>query len=131
VVFSSAAGKVRALLATPSRKKREDATMPSVQETLPYPLPGETSRVFGAALNDAVRSSIESMDELHEGLKPCVVFLRNMGVGPVQMILSVKACTRQCALNSQALGDEFALANANMLMEQIVKWAIVEYYKIA
>ena len=103
--------------------------MPSVQKTLPYPVPGEASRTFGVALNDAVKSSVESMDELHERLKPCVAFLRDMGVGPVQMILSVKACTRQCALNSQALGDEFALTNANMLMEQIVKWAIVEYYR--
>ncbi|MGH7652868.1 MAG: hypothetical protein ACREMS_13655 [Gemmatimonadaceae bacterium] len=105
--------------------------MPSVEKTLPYPLPGETSRVYGLALHDAVRSSVESMDELHDCLKPCVVFLREVGVGPVQMILSIKACTRQCALNSQALGDEFALANANMLMEQIVKWAIVEYFRTA
>ncbi len=103
--------------------------MPSVEKTLPYPLPREASRVLGLALNDAVRSSVESMDELHECLKPCVVFLREMGVGPVQMILSIKACARQCALNSHALGDEFALANANFLMEQIVRWAIVEYYR--
>jgi hypothetical protein len=45
------------------------------------------------------------------------------------MILSIKACTRDHARASQALGNEFAMGNANLLMEQIIKWAIVEYYR--
>jgi hypothetical protein len=69
------------------------------------------------------------MEELHDCLTPCVDFLRASGLGPVQMILSIKACTRDHAKERQANGDEFAMANANMLMEQIVKWAIVEYYR--
>jgi hypothetical protein len=95
----------------------------------PFPIQPEVSRHFGMALHDALASSIASMDELHECLTPCVVFLRAAGVGPVQMILSIKACTKEHARASQALGDEFAVGNANLLMEQIVKWAIVEYYR--
>ena len=102
-----------------------------VKQTQPYPLPSEASRQFGTALHDAVRDSIETMQELRQCLKPCVEFLRNAGVGPVQMILTIKASAKESALRNHALGDEFAVANANMLMEQIVKWAIVEYYRNA
>jgi hypothetical protein len=100
-------------------------------KTLPYPLPTQTSREFGTALHDAVKDSIESMQELRHCLKPCVDFLREAGVGPVQMILTIKASAKESAARDHALGDEFAVANANMLMEQIVKWAIVEYYRDA
>jgi hypothetical protein len=105
--------------------------MQPVKQTVPYPLPTETSNQFGTALHDAVRGSIASMQELHDCLTPCVDFLRDAGVGPVQMILSIKACAKESALRNHALGDEFAVANANLLMEQIVKWAIAEYYKDA
>jgi hypothetical protein len=102
-----------------------------VKQTQPYPLPSEASRQFGTALHDAVRGSLETMHELRESLKPCVAFLRDCGVGPVQMILTIKASAKESALRNHALGDEFAVANANLLMEQIVKWAIVEYYRNA
>jgi hypothetical protein len=102
-----------------------------LEQTLPYPLPTAASRDFGTALHDAVKDSIESMHELRQSLKPCVDFLRDSGVGPVQMILTIKASAKESALRNHALGDEFAVANANMLMEQIVKWAIVEYYRNA
>jgi hypothetical protein len=47
----------------------------------------------------------------------------------VQMILSIKACAIEHALESQASGNDLALVEVNMLMEQIVKWAIIEYYR--
>ncbi len=108
----------------------QPAQQPS-KKTEPYQLPSEASRQFGTALHDAVRGSLETMQELRERLKPCVAFLRDSGVGPVQMILTIKASAKDSALRSHALGDEFAVANANLLMEQIVKWAIVEYYRNA
>ena len=102
-----------------------------ITQTQPYTLPSEASRQFGTALRDAVRESLETMQELRQCLRPCVDFLRESGVGPVQMILTIKASTKESALRNHARGDEFALANANLLMEQIVKWAIVEYYRNA
>ena len=69
------------------------------------------------------------MAELRECLTHCVTFLRNSGIGPVQMIVSIKACAGEHAAANQALGNEFAVANASLLMEQIVKWAIIEYYR--
>ena len=100
-------------------------------ETVPYPLPSAASRQFETALRDALRGSIQSMHELRECLKPCVAYLRESGVGPVQMILTIKATARESALKNHALGNEFAVANANLLMEQVVKWAILEYYRNA
>jgi hypothetical protein len=124
--------KVWALLATPSCGARSNKpVMQPVEQTLPYPLPTETSRQFGTALHDAAKESIESMHELRQCLKPCVDYLRESGVGPVQMILTIKASAKESARRNHALGDEFAVANANLLMEQIVKWAIVEYYRNA
>ncbi|HEY3746616.1 MAG TPA: hypothetical protein VGL17_10260 [Gemmatimonadaceae bacterium] len=94
-------------------------------------MPSETSRPFGTALHDATKESIESMDELRQCLKPCVEYLKNSGVGPAQMILTIKASARESARKNHALGDEFAVSNANLLMDQIVKWAIIEYYRDA
>jgi hypothetical protein len=102
-----------------------------VKQTQPYPLPTEASLQFGTALHAAVRESLETMQELRQCLTACVDFLRESGVGPVQMILTIKASAKESALRNRALGDEFAVANANLLMEQIVKWAIVEYYRNA
>jgi hypothetical protein len=82
-------------------------------------------------LHDAVKDSLETMQELRNCLRPCVAYLRDVGVGPVQMILTIKASAKESALRHHALGDEFAVSNANLLMEQIVKWAIVEYYRNA
>jgi hypothetical protein len=100
-----------------------------VELTLPFPMPSETTLPFGVALHEAVRTSLDSMDELRSCVVPCVRFLRAAGVGPAQMILTIKDCVRQSALSRRALGHEFAVANADQLMEQIVKWAIVEYYQ--
>jgi hypothetical protein len=100
-----------------------------VQKQSAFTVEAASARDFGDALKCAVRSSVESMNELHDKLTPCVDFLRRSGVGPVQMILSIKACAIQHALESQASGDELALTNAHLLMEQIVKWAIIEYYR--
>lgn len=93
-------------------------------------MPSERTLPFGFALHEAVESSLASMEELHRCITPCVVFLRNAGVGPAQMILTIKAYARDSALSRRALGHEFAVANVDLLMEQIVKWAIVEYYRI-
>lgn len=121
-------GKFRALLATPSRKIGPERVIQPVEKNRPFPIHIEASRGFAAALHDAVSTSVASMEELRQRLTPCVAFLKSSGLGPAEMILSIKACARDHAKERQAHGDEFAVANANTLMEQIVKWAIAEYY---
>lgn len=101
-----------------------DATKPSF-------IPDETARPFQVALHEVVRSSGVSMRELHKCVKACVCFLRDSDVGPAQMIISMKACARESTRRYPSVISEHELSNADFLMEQIIKWSIVEYYNDA
>ena len=103
----------------------------SASLTKPFPLPDETARLFHVALHDAVRSSIESMAELRTCVKACVCCLRGTNVGPAQMIITMKACARESTRRYPPVANEPAVSNADFLMEQIIKWAIIEYYNDA
>lgn len=89
----------------------------------------ETTRHFDVALHDAVTSSIESMAELHDAVCDCVKSLRDADVGPVQMILAMKACALDSATRYRPQDDEYPASNVDLLIDHIVRWSIVEYYK--
>jgi hypothetical protein len=97
----------------------------------PSPIPDETARLFHLALHDVVRSSALSMAELRECVKACVCFLRESSVGPAQMIISMKACAREGNRRYPTVLSEHELTNADFLMDQIIKWSIIEYYNDA
>jgi hypothetical protein len=99
--------------------------------TKPSPIPDETARLFQIALHDVVRSSALSMAELRECVKACVCSLRNSEVGPAQMIISMKACAKEGTRRYPTVLSEHEVSNAEFLMDQIIKWSIVEYYKDA
>jgi hypothetical protein len=108
--------------------------MPEMQAatvTKPYPVPDETARQFQVALHDVVGSSAGSMRELRECVNACVCCLRDSEVGPAQMIISMKACARESTRRYPTHLNEHELSNADFLMEQIIRWSIVEYYKDA
>jgi hypothetical protein len=108
--------------------------MPDIQSaaaTKPYPVPDSAAQPFQLALHDVVRSSAVSMRELRECVNACVACLRDRNIGPAQMIISMKACARQSATRYPAQLNEHELSNADFLMEQIIRWSIVEYYKDA
>jgi hypothetical protein len=102
----------------------------SASATKPFPLPDETARLFHVALNDAVKSSVESMAELRTCVKACVCCLRDTNVGPAQMIITMKACARE-STKRYPPPSVHAVSNADFLMEQIIRWAIIEYYNDA
>lgn len=99
--------------------------------TKPSPMPDETARLFQVALHDVVRSSAVSMADLRECVKACVASLRDTDVGPAQMIITMKACAKEGTRRYPQILNEHELTNADFLMEQIIKWAIVEYYSEA
>lgn len=105
------------------------ATKPS--PTKPSPIPDETARLFQVALHDVVRSSALSMAELRKCVRACVSTLRATNVGPAQMIISMKACAKEGTRRYPQILNEHELSNADFLMDQIIKWAIVEYYNDA
>lgn len=89
----------------------------------------ETTRQFDVALHDAAVSSIESMTRLHNAVCECVGALRAGGVGPVDMILAIKTCALDSATRYKPEFDEQPVSNVDTLLDQIVRWAIAEYYK--
>jgi hypothetical protein len=91
-------------------------------------MPDETTRQFQIALHDVVRSSAVSMQELRECVKACVGTLRDTDVGPAQMIITMKACAKEGTRRYPQILNEHELSNADFLMDQIIKWAIVHYY---
>ena len=99
------------------------------RETVASHLSQETTRHFNVALHSAVVSSIESMTDLRSAVCDCVEVLRDAEIGPVQMILAMKACAIDSAKRYSPVGDEYPASNVDMLLEQIVRWAIIEYYK--
>ena len=99
--------------------------------TKPFPLPDETARLFHVALHDVIRSSAESMTELRTCVKACVCSLRETNVGPAQMIITMKACTKESARRYPPAANEPAASNADFLLEQIIRWSIIEYYRDA
>jgi hypothetical protein len=106
--------------------------MPDTQSatvTKPYPVPDATAQPFHLALHEVVRSSAASMRELRECVNACVACLRDRNIGPAQMIISMKACAKQSTTRYPTQLNEHELSNADFLMEQIIRWSIVEYYK--
>ena len=88
----------------------------------------ETTRQFDVALHGAAVSSIESMAVLRTAVCNCVDSLREGEVGIVDMILAMKTCALDSAGRYQPEFDELPVSNVNTLLDQIVKWAIAEYY---
>ena len=99
--------------------------------TLPSPIPDETARLFHVALHDVIRSSAVSMAELRACVNACARALRESSMGPAQMILAMKACAHAGTRRYPIMLHEHELSNADFLMEQIIKWAIIEYYNDA
>ena len=109
----------------------QSAAATRLSPTKPTPIPDETARPFQLALHDVVRSSALSMAELRHCVKACVCSLRDSQVGPAQMIISMKACAKEGNRRYPMVLNEHELSNADFLMEQIIKWSIVEYYREA
>lgn len=89
----------------------------------------ETTRQFDVALHDAVATQTETMVDLRTAVCDCVDCLKGASIGPVQMILAIKACTLDSAIRYHPKQDRYPASNVELLMDQIVKWAIAEYYK--
>ena len=102
--------------------------MEIARATLASHVSPETTRQFDVALHDAVLTSLESMHELHAAVCECVKALRSANIGPVQMILAMKACAHDSAGRYRPARDEYPGTTVDMLIDHIVRWSIAEYY---
>ena len=89
----------------------------------------ESASDFDIALHMAVRNSIASMNELRVCVQNCVQLLRLNQMGPVQVILTMKAMVRESIKRYRPFGDEEPRSNSEIMTDYVVKWAIVEYYR--
>jgi hypothetical protein len=69
------------------------------------------------------------MEDLHQAIKACVLSLRAEGMQCEAAMLTVKYCVKHIARKNAADGV-FNVAGSDILMEQIVRWSIVEFYSV-
>lgn len=99
------------------------------EATQPYPIPDATAQPFQLALHEVVRTSAVSLLDLRDRVHACVGCLKDSNIGPGQMIISMKACARESSERYPTVIDEHEQSNADFLMDQIISWSIMEYYR--
>jgi hypothetical protein len=117
-----------ALLATPSRT--QGTGMQTQQAATPdfSAITKESASEFDLALHKAVRNSVASMDELRVCVGRCVEHLKQRQMGPVQVILTMKAMVRESVKRYRPFGDEEPRSNSDIMTDYVVKWAIIAFY---
>jgi hypothetical protein len=82
---------------------------------------------FETALTHAARQNTQSMDALHQAIKACVLGLRAEGMQCEAAMLTIKSCVRHIA-RKHSIDGMYNVAGSDLLMEQIVRWTITEFY---
>lgn len=100
----------------------------AARDTVSSHISNEATRHFDVALHGAVKKNLESMAELRQAVFECVDCLKLAKIGPVQMILAMKACALDSSGRHRPDGNVYPATDVDMLMDQIVRWAIVKYY---
>jgi len=103
--------------------------MQLARETIASHLTRETTRRFDVAMHGAVLTSAPSMTELRAAVCVCAAVLREAEIGPVQMVLAMKVCAIDSAKRFDPTDKIFPATTVELLLDQIVKWAIIEYYR--
>jgi hypothetical protein len=93
----------------------------------PFFLQIETSDQLEEALRLAVRQNVRSMNDLHDAITACVASLKSEGMQCEAALLTMKACVRHCARKHQPSGAPNGDCY-NILMEQIARWCIADFF---
>jgi hypothetical protein len=99
---------------------------PSLKEA-PFFQLESTSSGFEDALRHAVRANAKSMDDLHKAIALCVIGLRSEGMECEAALLTMKACVRHFA-RKHSLDGPSEVLYGGLLLDQIVRWSIMEFY---
>ncbi|MEO8578457.1 MAG: hypothetical protein ABI556_17225 [Gemmatimonadales bacterium] len=79
------------------------------------------------ALRNAVRLNKLSMENLHDAIRICVGGLRADGMQCEAALLTMKASVRHMVRNHVG-SDTPEILHSDLLMDQIVRWSIAEFY---
>jgi hypothetical protein len=89
----------------------------------------DTSDRFARALAAAVRQDSETMRELRSALCPCVHELKACGMECEQLLAVMKDHVRRTAISHPPRGRDRSRASADHLLDDLVHWCILEYYR--
>jgi hypothetical protein len=95
----------------------------------PFLFPQNTSDQFNDALANAASDNINSMIEQHAAVAGCVSALKAEGMLCEAVLVTIKAYVRHAASLQRGRNPEGDLWAADMLMENIARWSITEFYK--
>ena len=101
-------------------------TRPARREE-PFFLVTSTGDDFETAFRNAVRANAASMNDLHLSIRNCVRSLRRDGMQCEAALLTMKAFVKDVCLKEKPRGSS-DLVHSDIMMDQIVRWCISEYY---
>ena len=84
---------------------------------------------FVDALSHAARDNVKSMVNLHDAVTVCVAALKAEGMLCEAALITMKAYTRYIAYLHREPGMDRSVWSADLLVDEIARWSIVEYYK--
>ena len=95
-------------------------------ETPPFPFEPAAEKRARLAVVEAARRYEETQTALFHAISDCVRDLRQQGMTPEAMVITMKAFIRHSVLNDPAQRGTVA----RPLMDQVIEWCIHEYYKV-
>jgi len=81
------------------------------------------------ALEKAMHRHLESMADLRRAIETCAGELREHGLPPESMLITMKAFIRHTAASHPPPGTLASSWAADAYLEEIVRWSIAEYYR--
>jgi|SRR5688572_20065557 hypothetical protein len=97
-------------------------------ESPPFPFEAVAERRARLALVEAVRRHSEVEAIWLNAVADCVRSLKSQGMSPEAMIITMKAFVRHASVTDLARRGSGV---SRPLMEQIIEWSIMEYYRDA
>jgi enamine deaminase RidA (YjgF/YER057c/UK114 family) len=84
---------------------------------------------FVDALANAARDNAKSMVALHDAVTNCVMALKKEGMQCEAALLTMKAYTKHTAFLHRERGSDRSEWSADLLVNEIAQWSIVEFYR--
>ena len=94
-----------------------------------FPLNTGNTSAVELALGQAVRSHLDSMVALQTAIEACAGELRDQGIPPESMLITMKAFIRHTACSYPPPGNPASSWAADSYLGDIVRWSIKEYYR--
>jgi|SRR5215208_1838296 len=82
---------------------------------------------FEEALRNAARANLKSMNDLHDTIGKCMTSLRADGMECEAALLTMKAFIRELGIRHKRNGSG-EMTHSDLLMDQIVRWCIADFY---